>query len=86
MKFPKNPAIKPKIVNAINKPKESALAIKTAFFLSLNATEKNVGSKAIPQGDVIEIKPAKNASKKVMLDANCCSYCFSLCSPIGSSC
>ena len=77
---------KPKIVNAINKPRENALVINTAFFLSLNATEKNVGSNAIPQGEVIAINPAKNASRNVMLDASCCSYCLSLCNPIGSSC
>ena len=85
-KFPKKSAIKPKIVNAISKPSENALVIKTDFFLSLKATEKNAGNKAIPQGDVIEIKPAKNASKNVMLAANCCSCCFSLCKPIGNSC
>src|SRR3989338_1850493 len=77
-KFPKKPAIKPNIVNAANNPSEKALVMSTAFFLSLNATEKNAGSNAIPQGEVIEMSPAKNARKKVMLKANCCSYCLSL--------
>ena len=84
-KLPKNPAIKPKIVNAINKPMENAVVISIAFFLSLNANAKNAGNKAIPQGDVIEIKPAKNASKNVMLEANCCSCCLSFCNPTGNA-
>ena len=69
-KFPRKPAIRPKIVNAASNPVENAIVISMAFFLSLNATEKNAGNNAMPQGDVIDIRPAKNARRNVMLDAN----------------